>query len=212
MSIPFFTIFQLFPHQLFRSRLKSGSGMSFCSLKRCAARTGTPKSCSAAQTKERRREPARQPSSRQSAKIYSTKTNLGAQSEKATRRRSPPTVSRWAASRQLQRKGKRDNLLRRAKKIPPKREKDYRAQNKNQSNKPKETTCFILETIKPRRVEAIPNKIKNCHIEPQRKSSAIPSGFSIDGNKIFKYEKNLVTAEGGGPRRKSFKKTKTLKQ
>lgn len=118
-----FSIFQLFLLQLSRSRLKSGSGMSCSSLKRCAARTGTPRSCSAAQTKERRREPARQPSSRQSAKIYSTKTSLGAQSEKATRRRSPPTVSRWAASRQLQRKDKRDNLLRRTKKIPPKRDK-----------------------------------------------------------------------------------------
>lgn len=33
------------------------------------------------------------------------------------------TVSKWAARRQLPRKGKRDNLLRRAKKIPPKRDK-----------------------------------------------------------------------------------------
>lgn len=109
MSIPFFSIFKLFPHQLSRSRLKSGSGMSFSSL---AAQQHT--GCSAAHwlhcstlaalqhtgcttahwllrsaNKERRREPARQPSSRQSAKIYSTKTNLGAQSGDATRNRSP---------------------------------------------------------------------------------------------------------------------------
>lgn len=189
MSIPFFSIFQLFQHQLSRSRLKSGSGMSCSSLKRWQLvperREAAPqrKQRSAAGNPHGSRHPD---SRRRSTAPKPTSAHNQKKPHGADRRQRSPD-GRPAASSSGRVSG--TTSCGEQKKIPPKRER-YRNQNKDQSNKPKETTCFILEKIKPRRVEAIPNKIKNCHIEPQRKSSATPSGFSIDGNKVFKYEKN----------------------